>query len=63
MRPRLALDGKLFNLESGEGRGKRTYLLAVYVTPMRIYTVEATGPAEEMARDLDKLKASMQSLH
>lgn len=55
-------DGVLFNFESGEGQGKTTYLVALYVTPMRIYTIEATGPAESIAKDMDKLKASMQSI-
>jgi hypothetical protein len=38
------LEGVLFNLESGEGQGRYTYLLALYVTPRNIYTVEAGGP-------------------
>ncbi len=56
------LDGALFNFESGEGQAKISYLVALYVTPVRIYTIEATGPAKALAEDMDKLKASMQSL-
>lgn len=55
-------EGVLFNFESGEGQGKTAYLVALYVTPMRIYTIEATGPADSIARDMDKLKASMQTI-
>ncbi|HVP12755.1 MAG TPA: hypothetical protein VMV94_16390 [Phycisphaerae bacterium] len=56
------LDGVLFNFEAGEGQAKITYLVALYVTPMKIYTVEATGPTKTITEDLDKLRASMVSL-
>lgn len=55
-------EGVLFNFESGEGQGRTTYLVALYVTPMRICTIEATGPAESIAGDMDKLKASMKTV-
>lgn len=56
------LAGTLFNFETGEGRGKITYLVGLYVTPMRIYTIEATGPAESLAPELPRIKESMQSV-
>lgn len=56
------LEGVLFRFESGEGQGKTAYLLALYVTSWKIYTIEATGPAESIAKDLDKLRASMQTI-
>ena len=56
-------DGTLFHFESGEGQAKIAYLVALYVTPMRISTIEATGPAEPIAGDLEKLRKSMLSLH
>lgn len=56
------LDGVLFRFETGEGRAKLAYLVALYVTPTQIHTMEATGPAEALLPDLEKLKKSMQSL-
>ncbi|MFQ5410700.1 MAG: hypothetical protein ACE5EC_00315 [Phycisphaerae bacterium] len=55
-------DGVLFHFEAGEGRVKTAYLVALYVTPMRIYTVEATGPEDAVAKDMDKLRRSMLSM-
>lgn len=55
-------DGVLFHFEAGEGQSKTAYLVALYVTPMRIYTIEATGPAKAVAKDLDKLRRSMLSM-
>ncbi len=55
-------EGVLFHFEEGEGQGKTAYLLALYVTPARIHTIEATGPADALAADMDKLVASMKSL-
>jgi hypothetical protein len=55
-------DGVLFNFESGEGQGKVTYLVGLFVTPQRIYTVEAGGPADIVAQDMDKLRAAVQSV-
>ena len=56
------LDGVLLNFEAGEGQAKTTYLVGLYVTPMRIYTVEATGPTKAITEDLEKLRVSMRSL-
>lgn len=55
------LEGVLFNFESGEGQAKTTYLVALYVTPLKIYTVEATGPTSELEKDMDKLRTAMTS--
>lgn len=56
------LDGVLFDFESGEGQTKITYLVALYVTPTRIVTVEATGPTESIANDIDGLRNSILSV-
>ena len=55
-------DGVLFNFELGEGQGKVAYLIALYVTPHEICTVEAGGPADMMSQDMDKLRAAMSSV-
>lgn len=54
-------DGVLFTFELGEGQGKVTYLVALFVSPARICTVEAGGPAGLVAADLPKLRAAMLS--
>ena len=56
------LEGTLFHFEGGEGQAKITYLVALYVAPTRIYTVEATGPTTALTMDLDKLRKSMLSV-
>jgi hypothetical protein len=56
------LDGVLFNFELGEGQGKVAYLIALYVTPRRIYTVEAGGPADLVAQDREKLRKALLSV-
>jgi hypothetical protein len=56
------LPGVLFNFEVGEGQGKVTYLVALYVTPRQIYTVEAGGPTDIISPDLEKLRKAMFSL-
>jgi hypothetical protein len=56
------LPGVLFNFELGEGQGKVTYLVALYVTPRQIYTVEAGGPNDIISPDLEKLRKAMLSL-
>lgn len=56
------LPGILFDFELGEGQGKVTYLVALYVTPREIYTVEAGGPTDVIAPDLEKLRKAMLSL-
>ncbi len=55
-------EGVLFNFESGEGQGEVTYLVGLYVTPERIYTVEAGGPADVVAQDLEKLRTAISSV-
>jgi hypothetical protein len=62
IRSEAGLDGVLFHFESGEGQGRQAYLVALYVTPRRIYTIEATGPGEAISEDTDKLRQSMLSL-
>ncbi|HUN80119.1 MAG TPA: hypothetical protein VMV81_01280 [Phycisphaerae bacterium] len=57
------LAGTLFSFRTGEGRGEITYLVGLYVTPMRIYTVEATGPSESFDADIPRIKESMRSIH
>lgn len=56
------LGGTLFHFESGEGQGKIAYWVALYVTPSKIHTVEATGPADAIAKDTDVLRTAMLSL-
>ena len=55
------LEGVLFNFEIGEGQGKVTYLVALYVTPQRIYTIEAGGAADALGEDLDGLRKAILS--
>jgi hypothetical protein len=62
IKSRAGLDGILFNFELGEGPGKVTYLVALFVTPARIYTVEAGGPTDAVAPDMDKLRTAITSL-
>jgi hypothetical protein len=62
IRSRSDLEGVLFHFESGQGQGKYAYLVALYVTSTRIYTIEAAGPAELIAADMEKLRRSMLSL-
>ena len=56
------LDGVLFKFELGEGQGKVAYLVALYVTPRQICTVEAGGPADLVAADSEKLHKAMLSV-
>jgi hypothetical protein len=56
------LDGVLFNFETGQGNGRLTYLVAIYVTPRQIHTIEAGGPADKIEADTDKLRAAMRSI-
>jgi len=55
------LDGVLFSFELGEGQGKVTYLVALYVTPQRIYTIEAGGAADALGEDMEKLRKAILS--
>ena len=56
------LAGVLFDFELGEGQGRITYLVALYVTPQRIYTVEVGGPADAVAEDTAKLRQAILSV-
>jgi hypothetical protein len=56
------LEGVLFNFETGEGEGKVTYLVALFVTPQKIHTIEAGGAAAAIAGDIDKLRTAMLSV-
>lgn len=55
-------DGRLFTFELGEGQGKLTYLVGVFVRRDRITVVEAGGPAEHFASDLPAIRAAIQTL-
>jgi len=55
-------DGVLFVLETGQGQGKLTHLIALYVTETRIHTIEAGGPAETITEDMDKLRQAVLTL-
>jgi hypothetical protein len=63
IRSRSGLSGVLFTFETGEGQNRLTYLVALYVTPDRVYTIEAAGLADAIAADTDKLRQSMESFH
>ena len=56
------LAGVLFQFELGEGQGKAAYLVALYVTPQRIYTIEAGGMTEAVTPELPKLRQALESL-
>jgi len=62
VRSERGLDGTLLTFESGEGQGKMTYLVALFVTPSRIHTIEAAGPAVDLKTDMEKLRKSILSL-
>lgn len=61
MRSKDDVEGVLFHFESGEGAATLTYLVALYVTPARVVTIEAAGQAAILAPDLPALKTSMAS--
>lgn len=54
--------GVLFNLESGEGQSKLTYLVALFVTPADITTVEAAGPTAEFTADIPAIRKSIEGM-
>ncbi len=56
------LNGVLLSLETGTGQAKLSYLVALYVTPWRIHTIEATGPANLLDADRQKLRTAILSL-
>jgi hypothetical protein len=55
-------EGVLFDLRVGSGAAEYTYLLAVFVTPTTIYTVEAGGPTAQIGPDREKLMRAIKSL-
>ncbi len=55
------VEGVLFQFESGQGASTLTYLIALYVTPARIVTIEAAGSAELLSADLPAIKESITS--
>lgn len=57
------LTGTLFEFELGERTGRMTYLVAVFVTPAQIHTIEAAGPRKEIERDRAALVTAMKSIH
>ena len=56
-------DGVLFQFELGQGQGRVTYLVALYVSSQTICTIEAGGPADAIAEDLPKLREAILSAH
>lgn len=56
------MDGTLFELRTGSGLSEYTYLIAVFVTPKKIYTVEAAGPTEQIKPDLPKIRDAIATL-
>lgn len=55
-------EGVMFCFEEGDGAAKLTYLVAVFVSQEGVDVVEAAGPAERMAGEMDKLKGAMGTL-
>lgn len=56
------LAGTLFDLRVGSGSAEYTYLLALYVSPRTIYTVEAGGPSKRIETDRAAITRAMASL-
>lgn len=54
--------GVLFNFESGEGQAKLTYLVALFVTPADITTVEAAGPTADFTADIPAIRKSIEGM-
>jgi hypothetical protein len=52
-------DGVLLRFESGEGQGRLVYLIGLFVSRMNLSVIEATGPADELEKDMPKLKESI----
>src|SRR5262249_42619138 len=59
---RSGLAGKLFDPRTGNGASEYTYLIALFVTPQRIYTVESAGPTQQLAPDLPGIRDAILSL-
>jgi hypothetical protein len=62
IRSERGLAGTLFTFELGTGQARLLHLIALYVTPQRIYTVEAAGPAPLIEEQRDTLLAALRSL-
>lgn len=56
------LGGTLFDLRVGSGSAEYTYLLALYVSPRTIYTVEAGGPSKRIEADRAAISRAMTTL-
>jgi hypothetical protein len=55
-------DGRLLDLRLGRGAAEYTWLVALFVDPGRIVTIEAGGPSAQVSEDRDRLVAAMKSL-
>ena len=56
------LDGVLFNFELGEGQGQVMYLVGLYVTPQRIFTVEVGGATDALTGDMENMRKAILSV-
>ena len=56
-------DGMILDLRLGQGAAEYTWLVALFVDPSRVVTVEAGGPTRQIAPDRDKLVAAIRTLH
>ena len=56
-------DGVLLDLRLGHGAAEYTWLVALFVDPSRIVTVEAGGPTKQIDPDRDKLVTAIRTLH
>jgi hypothetical protein len=56
------IKGTLFEFETGAGPGRYLYLVALFVSPSRIRTVEAGGPADQLQPDLGEIRKSIRTL-
>jgi len=55
-------EGRLLDLRLGQGAAEYTWLVALFVDPSRIVTVEACGPTSQLDPDRDKILASVRTL-
>ncbi len=55
-------EGRLLDLRLGQGAAEYTWLVALFVDPSRIVTVEAGGPTAQIAPDREKLLGAMRTL-
>ena len=54
--------GRLLELHLGQGAAEYTWLVALFVDPQRICTVEAGGPAKQLDEDMDKILGAIRTL-